>query len=241
MSSSTVDGLGHANDSHEESYLTAQKGIMSWVFTIDHKRIGLMYLVTVLAFFMVGGLLAMGVRAELFTPEGDLFSSNTYNRVFTLHGAIMVFLVLVPAIPATMGNFFLAAAGRHRRAFPNLASFHRAGVFQSRRSSSAAWTPAGLHLRAPRTRTRACCRTPRSSSAFVHPDGLNFIDVHKMLPGMSWAACPVHLGHLRHRPSRLATPVIAITPSCSFERTGIGIFDPALGGDLVLFQHFFWF
>jgi cytochrome c oxidase subunit I len=127
MSSSTVDGLDPAHSGDHPSYLTAQRGLLSWLLTIDHKRIGVMYLGTILTFFMIGGLLAMGVRAELFTPEGDLFSPNTYNRVFTLHGAIMVFLVLVPAIPASLGNFLLPLhLGAVDVAFPklNLASFH---------------------------------------------------------------------------------------------------------------------
>ena len=105
MSTTSLDGVGHENP--DTNYLNAKKGIMSWIFTIDHKRIGVMYLATVLTFFLAGGLLALGIRAELFTPEGDVFSASTYNRVFTLHGAIMVFLVLVPAIPATLGNFVL--------------------------------------------------------------------------------------------------------------------------------------
>ena len=127
MSSSTLDGVGHDDHGHGESYLTAKRGIMSWLFTIDHKRIGVMYLATVLTFFLAGGLLALGIRAELFTPGGDVFDSATYNRVFTLHGAIMVFLVLVPAIPATLGNFVLPLQlGTIDVAFPklNLASFH---------------------------------------------------------------------------------------------------------------------
>ena len=134
MSSSTLDpstdgGAGEAEDhGHGASYLTASRGIMSWLTTVDHKRIGVMYITFVLTFFMVGGLLAMAVRAELFTPEADLFvSANTYNRVFTLHGAIMVFLVLIPAIPAAIGNFILPLQlGAIDVAFPklNLASFY---------------------------------------------------------------------------------------------------------------------
>ncbi len=124
MSTTTLDAAtGH---SHDETYINAKKGIKSWMVTVDHKRIGVMYLVTILTFFLAGGLLALGVRAELFTPEGNM-DADTYNRMFTLHGAIMVFLVLVPAIPASFGNFVMPLMlGAKDVAFPklNLASFY---------------------------------------------------------------------------------------------------------------------
>jgi len=252
MSTTSPDGA-------EVNYLNAKSGIMSWLFTIDHKRIGVMYLVAVLSFFLAGGLLALGVRAELFTPEGDLFSANTYNRLFTLHGAIMVFLVLVPAIPATLGNFVLPLQlGTLDVAFPklNLASFHiyvlgacfllfvliTGGV-------DTGWT----------------FYTPYSSGggadghvvfalmgAFILGfssilTGLNFIvTIHKMrAPGVTWGRLPLFLWAIYATSviQVLATPVIAITLFLlMFENiVGIGIFDPALGGDPVLFQHFFWF
>ena len=258
MSSSTVDGLGEAHDGHEASYLTAQKGLMSWVFTIDHKRIGLMYLVTVLTFFLAGGLLAMGVRAELFTPEGDLFSANTYNRIFTLHGAIMVFLVLVPAIPATMGNFFLPLQlGAIDVAFPklNLASFHIyvVGALFLLYTLISGGVDTGWTFYTPYSSTFSDTSVLSAligvfilgfSSILT---GLNFIvTVHKMrAPGMSWGRMPLFIWAIYATSviQVLATPVIAITIFLLiFERTlGIGIFDPALGGDPVLFQHFFWF
>ena len=257
MSTSSLDGAGHADSG--SNYLNAKRGLMSWIFTIDHKRIGVMYLATVLSFFLVGGLLALGIRAELFTPEGNLFDANTYNRVFTLHGAIMVFLVLVPAIPATLGNFVLPLQlGTIDVAFPklNLASYHiyvlgslflvyvliSGGV-------DTGWT----------------FYTPYSSGGGANNNvvfallgafilgfssiltGLNFIvTVHKMrAPGVSWGRLPLFIWAIYATSviQVLATPVIAITLFLlMFERTvGIGIFDPALGGDPVLFQHFFWF
>ena len=131
MASTTIDTGVETHHGHEEpNYLQAKKGLMSWVITYDHKRIGMMYLLAILAFFLVGGLLAIGVRTFLLTPDGLLESDgykDLYNRVFTLHGAIMVFLVIVPSIPASLGNFVLPLAlGAKDVAFPklNLASFH---------------------------------------------------------------------------------------------------------------------
>jgi cytochrome c oxidase subunit 1 len=258
MSPSTLDGIGEAGHGHGESYLTAKRGLLSWIFTIDHKRIGVMYLATVLSFFLVGGLLALGIRAELFTPGGDLFSPATYNRVFTLHGAIMVFLVLVPAIPATLGNFLLPLhVGAVDVAFPklNLASYH-IYVFGSLFMVYTLVT-GGVD-------TGWTFYTPYSSQhsdssvisallgAFILGfssilTGLNFIvTVHKMrAPGVTWLRMPLFVWAIYATSviQVLATPVIAITLFLLvFERVvGIGIFDPALGGDPVLFQHFFWF
>ncbi len=257
MSTTSLDGVGHSHGG--ENYLNAKRGLMSWIFTIDHKRIGVMYLATVLTYFLAGGLLALGIRAELFTPEGDLFPAAMYNRVFTVHGAIMVFLVLVPAIPATLGNFVLPLQlGTLDVAFPklNLASYHiyvlgslfllyvliNGGV-------DTGWT----------------FYTPYSNSDGADPNvvwalmgafilgfssiltGLNFIvTIHKMrAPGLTWGRLPLFLWAIYATSviQVLATPVIAITLFLlMFENiVGIGIFDPALGGDPVLFQHFFWF
>ena len=257
MSTTSLDGVGHGDA--DTNYLNAKRGIMSWIFTIDHKRIGVMYLATVLTFFLAGGLLALGIRAELFTPEGDLFSASTYNRVFTVHGAIMVFLVLVPAIPATLGNFVLPLQlGTLDVAFPklNLASYH-IYVFGSlfllyvliSGGVDTGWT----------------FYTPYSSGGGADTNvifallgafilgfssiltGLNFIvTIHKMrAPGVTWGRLPLFLWAIYATSviQVLATPVIAITLFLLiFENiVGIGIFDPSLGGDPVLFQHFFWF
>ena len=91
----------------EPSYLRAKKGLMSWLITVDHKRIGMMYLAATLFFFLIAGTLAIALRTELLTPEQDYMTAQTYNRVYTLHGAIMVFLFIIPAVPAAMGNFLL--------------------------------------------------------------------------------------------------------------------------------------
>ncbi|MCB1153713.1 cbb3-type cytochrome c oxidase subunit I, partial [bacterium] len=253
ITDSTVDAPGHA----EENYLQSGKGVLSWLFTLDHKRIGLMYLVSVLSFFLVGGLLAMVIRIELLTPEGNL-APEVYNRIFTLHGAAMIFVFLVPAIPASLGNFILPLMlGAKDVAFPrlNLLSFH-IYLFGALFLVYAILT-GGID-------TGWTFYTPYSSSfasgsviaalfgVFILGfssilTGLNFIvTIHKMrAPGQTWYQMPLFLWAIYATSliQVLATPVIAITVFLlMIERSlGIGIFDPAMGGDPVLFQHFFWF
>jgi cytochrome c oxidase subunit 1 len=257
MSTTSLDGVG--NESSDTNYLNAKKGIMSWIFTIDHKRIGVMYLATVLSFFLAGGLLALGIRAELFTPDGDVFSAATYNRVFTLHGAIMVFLVLVPAIPATLGNFVLPLQlGTIDVAFPklNLASFHIyvLGAFFLLYVLISGGVDTGWTFYTPYSSGGGADSNVIFAllGAFILGfssilTGLNFIvTIHKMrAPGVTWNRLPLFLWAIYATSviQVLATPVIAITLFLLiFENVvGIGIFDPSLGGDPVLFQHFFWF
>src|SRR5437764_9671942 len=107
---------------HErENYLNASYGIKSWLLTKDHKRIGLLYLATVTLFFFLGGAFATLIRIELLTPQGDLVSADTYNKLFTMHGVVMVFFFLIPSVPATMGNFFLPIMiGARDLAFPRI-------------------------------------------------------------------------------------------------------------------------
>jgi len=245
---------------HGASYLENGSGFKSWFFSVDHKRIGLMYLVMVTIFFLIAGLLALGIRTELLTPEGDLFDGDTYNKVFTLHGALMVFVFIIPSIPATMGNFFLPImVGAKDVAFPklNLASFHiylfgsaflicalLAGgldtgwTFYTPYSSKPSAMGSGIIL------TLTAVFVLGFSSILT---GLNFIvTIHKMrVPGLTWFKLPLFLWAIYATSviQVLATPVLAITLLLLLvERTvGIGIFDPALGGDPVLFQHFFWF
>jgi len=254
MSTTTLDASqGH---SHDETYINAKKGIMSWLITVDHKRIGVMYLVTILAFFLAGGLLALGVRWELFTPEGTL-EADTYNRMFTLHGAIMVFLVLVPAIPASFGNFIMPLMlGAKDVAFPklNLLSFYIYGLG----SLFLVYTilsggvDTGWTFYTPYSSTTNTAVISAIGGAFILGfssilTGLNFlVTIHKMrAPGMTWRKMPLFVWAIYATSviQVLATPVIAITLFLLiFERSfGIGIFDPALGGDPILFQHFFWF
>jgi cytochrome c oxidase subunit I len=257
MSATTESLSGNPVHENESNYLNAKSGIWSWLTTIDHKRIGLMYLGTILFFFMIGGLAALAVRLELFTPQPDLFSADQYNKMFTLHGAIMVFLVLVPAIPASIGNFVLPLQlGAKDVAFPkvNLLSFwiYVAGALLMVYTIIAGGIDTGWTFYTPYSAQTGTSVVSALMGAFVLGfssilTGINFmVTVHKMrAPGMTWKKMPLFIWALYATSliQILATPVIAITLFLMiFERiVGIGIFDPALGGDPVLFQHFFWF
>ncbi|MFT3787487.1 MAG: cbb3-type cytochrome c oxidase subunit I [Tepidisphaeraceae bacterium] len=259
------------------NYLNHSKGILSWLLTLDHKRIGLMYMVAILAAFFIGGVFAILVRTELLTP-GPTFLADAdknwllYNHFFTLHGAVMVFMFIIPAIPAIMGNFVLPIMlGAKDVAFPrlNLLSFWiyvLGGLFflyvlfgGILSTAFGINLPGGFGLD-----TGWTFYTPYSSSkstsgvvvavlgAFILGfssilTGLNFIaTVHMLRPkGMGWFRMPLFVWAIYSTAliQVLATPVLAITLLLlAAERTlHIGIFDPAMGGDPVLFQHFFWF
>lgn len=242
---------------HNHNYLNHGHGIWSWLTTLDHKRIGVMYLFTVLVFFLVGGIFALLVRMELFTPGRTLMDANMYNRMFTYHGAIMVFLVVIPAIPGALGNFILPMQlGAKDVAFPrlNLMSYYLYII-------GAAWAVVSLFVNGVDTGwtfyTPYSIRTSGAVilvlfGAFITGfsgilTGLNFIiTVHKLrAPGLTWARLPLSIWafYATSIIQMLATPVLAITLLLLiFERLfKIGIFDPSLGGDPVLFQHFFWF
>jgi len=243
------------------SYLTEHKGISAWLFTVDHKRIGLMYLASITVFFVVAGLLAGTLRLELLTPEADLIkSSDTYNKIFTLHGSIMIFLFIIPSVPAALGNFLLPLQiGAKDVAFPrlNLLSYYiyvLGAVFflivLVAGSLDTGWT-----FYTPYSSGRAHSQTAviwATAGAFILGfssilTGINFIvTVHKMrTKGMTWFKMPLMVWALYSTAiiQILATPVLAITLLLlGTERFfQIGIFDPSLGGDPVLFQHFFWF
>lgn len=242
----------------EESYLRHDYSIKSWILTQDHKRIAVMYLATITVFFLLGGVFAVLFRLELLTPEGDLFDADTYNRFFTLHGVVMIFFFLIPSVPATLGNFFLPIMiGAKDLAFPkvNLASywiFVLGGVF-------AVFCLAGGGVDTGWT-FYAPFSTGYSNSAVFWAamgafmvgfssilTGLNFIaTVHMMrAPGLTWFRLPLFIWahYATGIVMILGTPVIAITIFLvALERVwGVGIFDPNLGGDPVLFQHMFWF
>jgi cytochrome c oxidase subunit 1 len=240
-----------------DNYLNHSKGLKSWLTTLDHKRIGVMYLFTVLTFFLIGGVFALLIRLELFKSGVQLIDANTYNRFFTYHGAIMVFLVIIPAIPAAIGNFILPLLlGAKDVAFPrlNLMSYY---VFVV----GALFATSALFLRGADTGwtfyTPYSIRTNTTvilvlSGAFIAGfssilTGLNFIvTIHKLrAPGLSWSRLPLFCWAVYATSiiQVLATPVLAITLLLlMMERLfGIGIFDPKLGGDPILFQHFFWF
>jgi cytochrome c oxidase subunit 1 len=270
-------------DPRGDNYLTHGKGLMSWLFTLDHKRIGIMYMVGILAAFFLGGLFALLLRTMLWHPvvadpnvkgamEHAKASYDLYNHYFTLHGSVMVFMFVIPAVPAILGNFVLPMMlGAKDVAFPrlNLLSFHLyaigsiffvyvllSGVLHAAFNIN---MPGGYGLD-----TGWTFYTPYSSAkaqgavipavlgAFILGfssilTGVNFIaSIHMLRPkGMYWFRMPLFLWALYATSviQILATPVLGITLLLlAAERgLGIGIFDPALGGDPVLFQHFFWF
>ena len=246
-----------AEATHDDSnYLNATSGFKSWFMTVDHKRLGIMYLATILTFFLIGGSFAMLVRYELLDAAPTLSASN-YNKAFTLHGAIMVFLVLVPAIPASLGNFLIPLMlGAKDVAFPKLnrLSFHiyLFGALFFVTTLVLGGVDTGWTFYTPYSSKYGTNVITALAGAFILGfssilTGLNFIvTIHKMrAPGMTWGKIPLFLWAMYATSliQVLATPVIAVTLVLLIvERfMGIGIFDPALGGDPVLFQHFFWF
>jgi cytochrome c oxidase subunit I len=241
-----------------EHYLNHQYGWLSWLLTVDHKRIGILYILTVSIFFLFGGLAAGLVRVNLLTPTGAILELDQYNKAFTAHGTIMLFLFLIPVVPGVLGNFFVPMMiGAKDMAFPklNLLSwyvFMFGAVF-----FVVAMLSGGLET--------GWTFYPPYSSKYSHTNvlaaglgifitgfssiltGLNIIaTVHKMrCPGMTWGRMPLFVWAMYATSviQLLGTPVIAVTVVClAVERLfGVGIFDPALEGDPLLFQHMFWF
>ena len=243
-----------------DNYLTFTRGFLSWALTLDHKRIGLMYLVAVLGSFLVGGIFALLVRTELLTPGATIpgVDAEVYNQFFTLHGAIMVFLVIIPSIPAALGNFVLPIMlGAKDVAFPrlNLGSFYLwiIGAVLAVVSLAYGGFDTGWTFYTPySTTTTTGGVIPVVTGVFILGfssifTGLNFVvTIHKLRPpGMTWFRMPLLLWALYATAliQVLATPVLGITLLMLIvERVfQIGLFDPAMGGDPVLFQHFFWF
>ncbi len=245
--------------SHERvNYLNNGYGVKSWLLTVDHKRIGLLYLAGISFFFMLGSIYAMLIRLELMTPAGDLVQSATYNKLFTHHGIIMVFFFLIPSIPAVMGNFLLPIMiGAKDMAFPkiNLLSWYlyMIGGFVALGAIVLGGVDTGWTFYPPYSSTFSNTYVATAGlGIFINGfssilTGLNFIvTVHTMrAPGMTWFRLPLFVWahYATGLVMILGTPVIAITLLLVvFERTlKIGIFDPALGGDPVLYQHLFWF
>ncbi|MBK9031131.1 MAG: cbb3-type cytochrome c oxidase subunit I [Myxococcales bacterium] len=239
------------------SYLTATKGLKSWLFTLDHKRIGMMYLFGILGALLLGGAFALLVRAELWSPGETIAGKDMYNKFFTLHGAVMVFLVIIPGIPAALGNMVLPIQlGAPDVAFPklNLASFYLwcLGATLLLVSVASGGLDTGWTFYTPYSLETKTAVIPAVMGAFVLGfssifTGLNFlVTIHKFRPKqMGWFQMPLNLWALYSTALMqvLATPVLGITLLLLFvERfMHIGIFDPTLGGDPVLFQHFFWF
>jgi cytochrome c oxidase subunit I len=244
---------------HErENYLNSSYGLKSWLLTKDHKRIAVLYFITISIFFAIGGTFASLIRTELLTPAGDLVSSETYNKLFTMHGVVMVFFFLIPSVPATMGNFFLPIMiGARDLAFPkiNLFSWYLLiiGGALAIFAMVAGGVDTGWTFYTPYSTTYSNTYVIATAlGVFVAGfssilTGLNFIvTVHRMrAPGMTWFRMPLFVwaNYATGVIQVLGTPVIAVTLVLVFcERVfHIGIFDPALGGDPVLFQHLFWF
>ncbi|MBC8310256.1 MAG: cbb3-type cytochrome c oxidase subunit I [Planctomycetes bacterium] len=243
-----------------DNYLNHTKGIFSWLFTLDHKRIGIMYLVCVLVAFFLGGVFAMLLRFQLLTPEGTLLTQDQYNQAFTVHGAIMVFLVIIPAIPAALGNFVLPIMlGAKDVAFPRLNLFSWwlwvFGLVFFLIALGSGGIDTGWTFYTPYSIDKASSMggvIPALIGAFILGfssifTGMNFIvTIHRLRPkGMTWFKMPLFLWgtYATAVIQVLATPVVGITLLLLIvERAvGIGIFDPAMGGDPVLYQHFFWF
>jgi cytochrome c oxidase subunit 1 len=241
----------------QENYLNASSGIMSWLGTLDHKRIGVMYLFSILTAFFFAGIAALLVRTELLTPGQTIMDADTYNQMFSFHGIVMVFLFIVPGIPAALGNFVLPLMlGAKDVAFPrlNLASWYLwvGGAILTAGTVLFGGIDTGWTFYTPYSATTNTNVIAMGFGVFLVGfssifTGLNFIvTIHKLRPlGMGWFTMPLFLWGLYATAliQVLATPVIGITMLLLVaERTmGIGIFDPALGGDPVLFQHFFWF
>jgi len=240
------------------NYLNVRTTVASWLLTLDHKRIGILYLLGITFFFFLGSLAAATIRLELATPKGDLLSSDTYNKMFTIHGVLMIFFFLIPSIPASFGNFVLPMMiGARDVAFPrlNLLSwyFFMIGGMLATIALLKGGIDTGWTFYTPYSSAFAKGEVSLAivgvflagfSSIFT---GINFlVTIHKMrAPGMTWFRLPLFVWAMYATSliQVLGTPVVAITLLLvAVERSfGIGIFDPNRGGDPILFQHLFWF
>jgi cytochrome c oxidase subunit 1 len=245
-------------DNLPENYLNAAYGWRSWLFTKDHKRIALLYLISITAFFFLGGFFAILIRLELLTPAGDFVQAETYNKLFTMHGLIMIFFFLIPSIPAVLGNFLIPLMiGARDLAFPrvNLLSWYiyvLGGLF-TLGAVVTGGVDTGWTFYTPYSSTYANSNVILTAlGVFITGfssilTGLNFIvTIHKMrAPGLNWFRLPLFVWahYATSLIMVLATPVLAISIALiAVERIfRIGIFDPAIGGDPLLFQHLFWF
>jgi len=242
----------------QRNYLNADYGWRSWLFTLDHKRIALLYLVSVTFFFVIGGSFAVLMRIHLVEPQGALVQPETYNKLFTLHGIVMIFFFLIPSIPAVLGNFLVPLMiGARDLAFPrlNLLSWYiyMVGGMFTLYSAIAGGVDVGWTFYTPYSSTYSNTQvTAVAIGVFITGfssilTGLNFIvTIHKMrAPGLTWFRMPLFLWAMYATSiiMVLGTPVLAITIFLlALEHLfHVGIFSPALGGDPLLFQHLFWF
>jgi cytochrome c oxidase subunit 1 len=240
------------------NYLEADHTLTSWLLTLDHKRIGLLYLFSITFFFTIAAAAAALMRIELLTPAGDVVMSDMYNRLFTLHGVLMVWFFLIPSIPTVLGNFIIPLMiGAREVAFPrlNLASWYlfMLGGAVALYSILAGGVDTGWTFYTPYSSTYSNSHVmAMAAGVFIAgfssiATGLNFIvTIHKLrAPGLTWGRLPLFIWSMYATSIILvlATPVLAITLLLIvLERAfGVGVFDPRLGGDPLLFQHLFWF
>src|SRR5438552_11417455 len=241
-----------------ENYLNKHYGVGSWLFTTDHKRIALLYLLSITFFFFIGGFFALLIRLELLTPAGDLVQADTYNKLFTMHGMVMVFFFLIPSIPAVLGNFLVPLMiGAKDLAFPriNLLSWYLyiIGGVMMLHCMLTGGVDTGWTFYVPFSTAFSNTKVVEAGLAIFVAGfssiltGLNFVvTIHRLrAPGMSWSRLPLFIWahYATSIIQLLGTPVIAITlVLVVLERTlNLGIFDASRGGDPVLFQHLFWF
>ncbi|HYU47834.1 MAG TPA: cytochrome c oxidase subunit I [Terriglobales bacterium] len=249
---------GTSDSGERENYLNAGHGLKSWLLTVDHKRIALLYLISITFFFFIGGFFALLIRLELLTPAGDLVQSDTYNKLFTMHGQVMVFFFLIPGVPAVLGNFLIPIMiGAKDLAFPrvNLLSWYLfiiGGILMIytilNGGVDTGWTfytPLSTEFAKTNVISAALGVFVAGFASIL--TGLNFIvTIHRMrAPGMTWDRLPLFVwAHYATSIIQvLGTPVVAITiVLVALERLfHLGVFNPSLGGDPLLFQHLFWF
>src|SRR6266852_5238557 len=256
--SDTPQAPSSDNKMPHEDYLNAAYGIRSWLLTTDHKRIALLWLGSVTFFFFIGGIFATMIRIHLLTPTGALVTPETYNKLFTMHGVAMIFFFLIPSIPAVLGNFLIPMMiGAKDLAFPkiNLLSWYIymiGGCFVLY-SFGTGGLDTGWTFYTPLSSVYSnSAVTPAVIGIFINGfssilTGLNFIvTIHTMrAPGMTWFRLPLFAWahYATSLVMILGTPVVAITLLLvGLERVfHLGFFNPAMGGDPILFQHLFWF
>ncbi len=258
MTSVTYHDVQLMEPAKTRNYLNVDYGFFSWLLTRDHKRIAILYMISISIMFILGGFFAMMMRLQLLTPDNTLLASDTYNKFFTLHGIIMIFFFLIPSIPAVLGNFILPLQlGARDLAFPriNLLSWYLyiIGAFVGLFVIITGGVDTGWTFYTPFSTQYSNTHVfGMTLGAFIVGfssilTGLNFmVTVHRMrAPGLTWFRLPLFVWaiYATSLVQLLATPVLAITlVMLMVERLAhIGIFDPALGGDPLLYQHMFWF
>jgi cytochrome c oxidase subunit 1 len=262
MSTAVIDAPAAAPEpapaEQREHYLNVEFGVRSWLLTIDHKRIAILYLCSITLMFVLGGAFAVLIRLELMTPAGDVMQADTYNKMFTMHGIIMIFFFLIPSVPAVFGNFLVPMMlGARDLAFPriNLLSWYLyiIGALITFWAILTGGIDTGWTFYPPySTRYSYTQVVSTILGLFITGfssilTGLNFVvTVHRMrAPGLTWFRLPLFIWSMYAASliMLLGTPVVAITLALvALERVvGVGVFNPALGGDPVLFQHLFWF